>query len=584
MKQLYAALLVLVSFGFFQCQRQLGFTGAPDPGAPLVVNADPVKASLQGNVTDENGLPSAGVLVTVGSRTVTTNALGYFRLNDASLDKNSSLVVAEKTGYFRSYRVFPATSGTNQVSIKMIKKEIAGTVSGSAGGTVTLANGSKISLPAGGIVDAAFNTAYSGEVRVYASYIDPTATDIAQRVPGSFVADDKTGGRVILTSYGMMVVEMETAGGAKLQIKKGSAATLTMPIPVSIQGSATPTIPLWYVNETTGIWQEEGLATKQGNQYVGEVKHFSYWNCDIPGKTVPISLTLKTAAGLPIVHAHVQFGAEGVYGATAHGYTDSLGEIRGFVPAGRTLNLRIFDACNGLVYTQVIQPVNLPTELGTITVASTTASIVTFEGKITDCNNAPVKNGYAVITFRDGLRYAKTNANGDFSVSFVSCSAAAGTAQVLAVDDASQQQGAVVTVNVTAPATNAGTLKACGTSAAQFFNFTLDGVDYKVDQTSSDSLFAYVDTLNTVTIYGAQANKLIRVETRNVTGAATYPLTGLEVQNYYRTVLKTPFNIVFTTNAASSGQFFEGTLAGQFTDNTSPTVHSLNGSFKVRRR
>jgi hypothetical protein len=586
MKQLYAALLVLVSFGFFQCQRDLGFTGAPDPGAPLVVNADPLKASLQGNVVDENGLPSAGVLITVGSRTVTTNALGYFRINDASLDKSSSLVVAEKSGYFRSYRVFPATSGTNQVAIKMIKKEIAGTVSGSSGGTVTLANGTKITLPANGVVDASFGVVHTGEVRVFASYIDPTTADIAQRVPGSFMADDKTGGRVILTSYGMLAVELETPGGAKLQVKQGSAATLSMPIPVSMQGSATPTIPLWYVNETTGIWKEEGLATKQGNQYVGEVKHFSFWNCDIPGKTVPISLTLKTAAGLPLVHASVQFSPEGIIGGAAYGYTDSLGEIRGFVPAGRTLNLRIFDACNGLVYTQTIPAVNLPTELGTITVASTTPALVTFQGKIVDCNNMPVKNGYALIIINTSRRYANTDANGEFSVTFVSCLGARDTAQIIAVNNASQQQGASTSVATVAPTTNAGTLTACGTSSGQYINYTIDGVETRITSIAQDSMYAYNTAQNELRIFGSQrANPFtyISILAKNVTAAATYPVAELSVTRHNTVIIKSPFNLVLTSYAASAGQFYEGTLSGQFITDSSTIVRNFNGSFKLRR-
>ncbi|RYF43459.1 MAG: hypothetical protein EOO27_44290, partial [Comamonadaceae bacterium] len=60
-----------------------------------------------------------------------------------------------------------------------------------AGGDATLSNGSKVSLPANGIVDAATGAAYTGSVKVYAAYIDPSSQDIAQVIPGSLTANDK---------------------------------------------------------------------------------------------------------------------------------------------------------------------------------------------------------------------------------------------------------------------------------------------------------------------------------------------------------------------------------------------------------
>jgi hypothetical protein len=45
------------------------------------------------------------------------------------------------------------------------------------------------------------------------------------------MADDKDAKRVFLTSYGMMAVELQSTAGERLQLKSGSTATLTSPIP-----------------------------------------------------------------------------------------------------------------------------------------------------------------------------------------------------------------------------------------------------------------------------------------------------------------------------------------------------------------
>jgi len=191
--------------------------------------------------------------------------------------------------------------------IKLTKRTAAGTVSVTAAVDAMLSNGSKITLPANSIVVASSGAAYTGTVTVYAAYIDPSRSDIDQTIPGSFMAVDKNGNHSTLAFYGMLAVELKGASGEKLQIKSGSAATLTTAIPASLQAFAPATIALWSVDETSGIWKEESTATKQGNVYVGDVKHFSFWNCYVSANAVILSMTLKNATdSTPLVYAHVR--------------------------------------------------------------------------------------------------------------------------------------------------------------------------------------------------------------------------------------------------------------------------------------
>ena len=140
----------------------------------------------------------------------------------------------------------------------------------------------------------------------------------------------------------MVAVELESPSGEKLQVKSGSVATLTTPIPLSTRSSAPATIPLWYVDPSTGLWKEEGTASKQGNNYVGTVKHFTYWNCDLPVERVQFSATLKTADEKPLVNASVMIKpTSGTYYGSAHGYTDSLGQVSGPIPANMNLALQV---------------------------------------------------------------------------------------------------------------------------------------------------------------------------------------------------------------------------------------------------
>ncbi|HEV7333357.1 MAG TPA: carboxypeptidase-like regulatory domain-containing protein [Flavisolibacter sp.] len=593
MRKLYSILaLLVISLLSFQCQKEVSFFGTPDNPDALPSPA-PITSVVQGNVLDEGGQPAAGVTVQVGNKTATTDAKGYFRITEAALDKKASLVTATKTGYHKAYRIFSANTGTNQVLIKLMRKSLTGSVSATAGGEVALSNGSKVTLPANGIVTASNNAAYTGTVNVYTTYIDPTSPEINQIIPGSFLADDKNGKRVLLASYGMLAVELESASGEKLQIKSGATARLTTAIPTSIQSSAPATIALWSVDETTGIWKEEGTATRNGNVYVGEVSHFSFWNCDVSQDAAILSLTLKSSAGKPLVNTAVRIRrtvGEGVsYG---YGYTDSLGQVSGYVPGNQPLVLEVLDDCETPFYSQNISPLTQSTNLGVITVSSPGSSVVTLQGKLLNCSNAPVTNGVAIVTYGYKVRYVSVDASGDFQTTFTRCSGSPAVVDIVGIDNATQQQSNSTTVTVAVPLTNAGNISACGTSAVQFINYTLDGVNYSVSSaTALDSLTAFtIDSAQgsapKVTYFdGLDMNNTKKITFRfshTALTSGTYPIANLEVQTYRNVTIAQPFNVVVTNFPQTAGQFYEGSFTGSFRDGAN-AAHTLSGTFKLRR-
>lgn len=587
---LYPVLVVLIAVLAINCQREINFDG-DEPPVVTVTPPAPITSTVQGIVTDENNQPASGVAIKVGSKTATTNSRGYFRIVNASLDKNASLVIAEKAGYFKALRSFQATSGANHIAMKLIKKTLAGTINSSAGGDVTLTNGAKITLPANAVVKAAGGS-YSGTINVYAAYIDPTASDIAQAVPGSFMADDKTGKRVILTSYGMLAVELESAAGEKLQIAADKTATLTAPIPSSIAASAPATLPLWYVDEQTGLWKEEGTATKTGNTYSGSVKHFSFWNYDIGGAAINLSVTLKDVEAAPLVHVQVKITRLTGWGGAAYGYTDSLGKVSGLVPSAELLKLDVLDNCGNSIYTQNIGPFTANTDLGVITVTSPTSSMLTIKGTVLNCAGVIVTNGYAIVDYDGYPRYVSTNSSGLFSLSVTRCAASPTTCDITVVDNVAQQQGTVTAVPIVVPITNAGNILACGTSAVQFFNYTLNGTNYALSSTvPQDSLIAYTSQQGSTPFYtqfyglNIGANKSISLQFSSPAAAAgTYPITYMTAQNQNATAPIAPSNVIITSFPLSAGGFFEGSFSGSYKDSTNLSItHTVSGTFRLRR-
>ncbi|MEO8764847.1 MAG: carboxypeptidase-like regulatory domain-containing protein [Ginsengibacter sp.] len=581
----YALFLFAITVLSFNCQKQYSGTGS---GTTTIENnlPSPIIATLQGNIKDETGQPAAGVQIKAGSKTATTDASGYFRIIKADLDKNASVVSAEKPGYFKGLRTFNATSGVNQVVIKLLKKTMAGSIDAGTGGNVTLSNGAQVTLRANGVIKENDGSVYTGSINVYATYIDPSASDIRETIPGSLMGNDKDNKRVSLVSFGMMAVTLESASGEKLQIASGSSATLTSPIPLSVQSIAPATISLWYVDEQTGLWKEEGMATKTGTDYVGQVKHFSFWNSDFSAPSVTLSLTIKNGKGLPVVYASVMITSAD----SGHAYsnTDSLGQVRGLVPSNENLVLKVIDQCGTPIYSKNIGPFDQNTNLGDIVIESTTSSIVTLQGKLLDCNNAPVTNGYAIIYIGNIQRYANTDASGNYATTAVICSGSATTCMILGIDDGNTQQGLITNVSISSPVTDAGNISACGTSAAEFVNYNLDGTAYELSKPGTDSLFAFSTQgpaqSFTTSIMGYKLTDGINFSFIDNGATGIFAISNLFIMGMNNTGLVQPFNVTVTSYPQSSGEFYEGTFSGQFRDSADLTsLHTIKGSFRVRK-
>ena len=581
-----ALALFFTSMLFLRCQRELSHIGGPDlqPSFP-----HPVTASIQGNVLDENGQPASGVTIKVGSKNSLTDNRGFFRIEEAGLDKNAALVTAEKPGYFKAYRTFRAAEGNNQVVIKLIEKNLSGSIDASTGGTVTVNSGMKVSVPANGVVLAANGSNYSGPVNVYAAFIDPTLPDIDKVLPGSFIADDINGDRVVLSSYGMMAVELESASGEKLQIRSGSKATLENAIPSSLLATAPATIPLWYVNESTGIWMEDGSAVRSGNNYVGEVSHFSFWNYDIPTGAFSISMVVKNADGLPMVHARVRLRTVTSSPVFMYGYTNDAGFVSGWAPKNVALRLDVLDECHGSVLSRDLDPMNRDTDLGTLTVSASSTSVVTIKGKLLNCASGAVTNGTAIVEYGNAVHFAEADANGNFTTNFTRCTTSPASFQVTGIDETALQQGAAVTGNISGTVNDIGNIAACGTSIDQYINYTIDGINTNLSA-PADSLtaFTFPDSSGQFISYisgvrmqsGAVVNYINFQFKHPVQSAGTYAVFNLSTSSFSQTTPQS-LNVTLTNYPASVGQFYEGTISGTF---NSGSTHSTSGTFRIRRK
>ena len=580
---------------FISCQKEL--SGDASLIAP-VLQADLVTKvtikTVSGFVTNENNAPVNGATVTVGNTNTTTDKFGYFQVANSLVVQNAALVTVSKPGYFNGIKTFIAAEGKSAFfRIKLIPKTIVGNFSGTTGGTVSLTNGLSLAFPASAVVVAGTNTNYSGTVNVAAYWISPTAADLSSIMPGDLRGLDTATILRTLTTYGMAAIEITGTSGQLLQIDSNKAATLTMPIPSAIIANAPASLPLWYFDENIGLWKQQGRATKTGNTYVGDVKHFSFWNCDVPNNYVQFNCTVLDVSNRPVKSALVKIYVANQPANAGYGYTDSSGYVSGAVPDNASLVLEVYSepACINFIVSRNFTTTSSNISLGNIIIPSTNAALIT--GTVNNCTGSPVTNGYVIMTKNLSNFYAPINSAGEFTFTTTLCDVTL-PITLTAIDATSLLGSTPLALTVGTGNNNAGVLTACGQSITQFVNYSVNGTNYSVNGLTDE----YYQSLNIQTnptsmyISGTQVNSgtipnsaYINFNAPGVAVGSSQLLTGFfSPQINDSASITAPINVQITEYGAV-GEFIAGNFSGNLVGGApSNTLYNITCSFRVRRR
>lgn len=580
-------LLVATVLLFGSCQKEFS-SGLENPGETPVELNSKVRSNISGFVTDENDLPVLNAAVKVGMQTISTDRFGYFEAANVEVPKNAAVVTASKPGYFPGIRTYIATANKAAfVRIKLLPKANAGTISAANGGTASLPNGLQINLPANAVVNAANGSAYSGTIHVAAHWINPTAADLDRIMPGDLRAIDENNTMKLLITYGMAAVELSDGAGNKLQVAPGKKAKLSLPLPASLTGTAPASIPLWYFDETIGLWKQEGVAQKTANGYEGEVSHFSFWNCDLPIQYVQLNLTVKNSAGIPVRYANVRV-TNTANNSWSTGITDSAGYVQGAVPANSQLLVEAFyNGCGTALHSQSVNVGTSNVSLGNITIANS-VNMASVYGTVTNCSNAPIN---ARVLVQIGTTYYSYLAhNGNYSLGVSLCNVPSLNISVLAEDLSVGQQSSVQQFSIVPGTNNLANIQACGVTTSQFVNLSVNGTPYSFTA-PGDSLAYFNNNQSSVSIRAFRSTGTGSTNSAHLLFSNSGLAVGssqafIEFTTNYITepVTYSPGGAVTITEYGAVGEFVSGTFTRTATGVAAPnTVYNITGSFRVRR-
>jgi hypothetical protein len=590
-KNYFQILMIAAAVLLFSCRKDQAheqYTGDPNPIKPdLTIK---VITHVAGFITDENNKPVYRAQVTAGTKQTLTDEYGYFSIRDVSLPQTAGLIKIVKNGYFQGYKtVQPQTGKESFVRLKLLPKTNTGTIDAAGGGSVTLTSGARVVLPANGVVLANGGSPYSGTVNVAAHWID--ASDIAMHelsMPGDARGVDKEGNLAFVRSFGVLAVELTGSGGQLLQIATGKNATITIPVPATMNASAPASVPLWSFDEVEGLWKQEGTANKTGNVYTGDVSHFSFWDGAVGLPLVNLTTQIIDAALNPLANVAVGVRYAGQplnagFGTFAH--TDANGVVTGAVPANTSLTLSVLTPCALESYSHNFTTNSTNIDLGTIT-GNLGQSLVTITGTATNCSGQPVTDGYIQL-YDNGFFNRASIVNGVFSFTGVTCTNQ--VTNLVAIDNTTHQQSSVQLLNLVPGMNNIGAVSACGTSTVGVINYTIDGVPKTI-----------VEPARTISGYYTPAGS------GWTTILDVIPAPGTSEFNFQfdgGTAIGSLHNLadIFTTAVADgrltsslpltvtitefgdAGGFISGQFSGTMNEFTSGTPHTINCNFRVRR-
>jgi hypothetical protein len=314
-----------------------------------------INADFAGKVIDENHNPIANATIKMGSVTTSTDANGRFSLNSVPVLERFAYMTAEKTGYLLGSRVAMPHEGVNAMEIMLLAANVVDTFPAGQSHNLMLPNDVRVSF------DGAFmtenGTAYTGNVNVVAHQLSSTDPDVFIKMPGALLGERTDGSLSGMETYGMVNVELKGDNGEKLQVAIGHKAEIVQAIAENQLDTAPATIPLWYFNESNGLWEEQGFSRRVGNKYYGEVSHFTWWNNDSAYVVATLHVTVKNSDQTPVNGVRVTITRQA--GSTGDvlmdlGVTGANGQLSAGVPRNEVLIFRAYNSFGILINQQIL--------------------------------------------------------------------------------------------------------------------------------------------------------------------------------------------------------------------------------------
>ncbi len=283
-----------------------------------------VKAS---NYFTGDSIEGASIVIVEGSDEQITSYSGVTDSNgEVSLDVNSDVTRFIVSGDAQSFGEYSKVIVNGDQNIELFLQPVNAelTFSPDQDSDLEVSGIDIVSLPANSLVDSDGNIP-TGDVNAEVTIIDPSVDP--ELMPGNYETLDSNGVMQSIESFGAISVTFADSDGNEYNLGEGQSASIKIPVGSSSSDLPT-TIPLYYYDEQTGYWVEEGSATlvttSDSSYYEGSVSHFTTWNADYIYDSIQINGCVVDSSGVGV--SSVTVTTQGVdYSGQSSTLTDQEG-------------------------------------------------------------------------------------------------------------------------------------------------------------------------------------------------------------------------------------------------------------------
>lgn len=544
-----------------------------------------VNAGLMIQVTDSEGNPLPSATVYHNKIRYTTNINGLVSIDVASLSTVENTLIIRKPGYFENNTCFNVVTGSI-VSLHCILYKVAEyyTIDANSGATLETPGGLRLHIPAQALFQAQALSPYNGAAKVSLRYIDPASDNFFSQLPAMLRGLSETGSPVLLSSYGVLQIEITDLHGNKLELGSEKFAQISAPVSPLFGGFSSS---VWYFDVNTGLWNLDGTVSKQSDRFSADLSHFGFLNFGNGSKAVFLSGRLVDVVGRPFSFLSASFtgGAEDGIG---YCFTDSDGSFGAFVAADARIKMSVKAPCGEEIYATDLETNNSNLVIGDlpITVSKPGISLLYVNAQLTNCDNQPISGGLA--KWSESPIYYPADKGGNIRLIIPICSstglgnlyfmdplAAKKTDEVSMAYPSEQELGRVQVcqsindyVWVNAPALDIKGI------------YLYSELDLYYDEVNKHkNLFAYTakDQLRlNIALKWADIIPDFNPGSYNLIDSKVY---GSNPQNLDGIINEGKINII---TGGKSGEIIEGTFEGKVKLNNSPDSFPLNGRFRMK--
>jgi hypothetical protein len=249
----------------------------------IALSTTPDQIPFSGHVLGNDAPVLAGARVTINGVSAQTNARGDFSLTLPKEDPRYVITIT-KPGYqmLSKIQYNPVTGAVFKLyrardTVVDPTKPIAVRVVSGREGSV----GIEIQIPANSIAAGVDGKGPLATTPLHLRALPYDLNDPENQVPGDFGGTDGSNKAYRLATFGAANVDLQDDANQAFNLVPGKTATISVLIDPSQQAVAPSTIPVWHYDTARGLWLRDGKATRVGNFYKTNVKHFSAVNMDL---------------------------------------------------------------------------------------------------------------------------------------------------------------------------------------------------------------------------------------------------------------------------------------------------------------